>query len=426
MEEDIEYITFDGDTITKSDFRDEIINKYISANLDGLTKITDFSIGSEAYHLADVIAGYILEHRELIDLNYRMSMIHTAEGEFLDNMGDMRGVHRIGASPSIGSVTLTRLSNNLTKPIIIADGTQVSTIDAISFIIDNDGEDLTIPAGETSITADVICEQEGFYTNVLANTIILVMGDAGSLVSVTNPAAMTGGEDIEDDDTYRNRIINSPFDVPTGTLAWYENLANELEEVHDTYVVKGATSLEADVIINFNPADRTDVVTRLDLNDYNEDNSIEDTTTGVMTKARAELIELFGMKEYDIVGITRSFHLASLHTVLANTSDTSYIYGVVLDTGYTLSMVKNDIKTKIAAFNGDASIGLSFAPSTLASIIENEVEGVNLCKIVSTDGEAYTELVEPITVNATEVFNIDMTGIDDKIQVLNFNIELGD
>ena len=92
VEEDIEYITFDGDTITKSNIRDEIINKYISANFDGLTKITDFNIGSEAYHLADVMASYILEHRELIDLNYRMSMIHYAEGEFLDNFGDMLGL----------------------------------------------------------------------------------------------------------------------------------------------------------------------------------------------------------------------------------------------------------------------------------------------------------------------------------------------
>ena len=58
-EEDIEFITFDGDASTKSDYRDEIINKYIQAGIDGLTKITDFTIGSEAYHLADVMASFI-------------------------------------------------------------------------------------------------------------------------------------------------------------------------------------------------------------------------------------------------------------------------------------------------------------------------------------------------------------------------------
>ena len=303
MEEDIEYITFDGDVLTKSDFRDEIINKYITANLEGLTKITDFSIGSEAYHIADVMSSYVLEHRELIDLNYRMSMIHTAEGEFLDNFGDMRGVHRIGASPSVGEVTFTRLGEDNDTNIVIADGTQIATIDAISFLVDNEGEDVILEAGADTVTVNAICEQEGFYTNVLPNSIILVMGELGSLVSVNNAAAFTDGEDIEDDDTYRNRILLSPFNVPTGTLGWYENLANELESIHDTYVVKGETSLDPDIIINFNPVNRNDTVTRLDLNDYNEDNSIESTSTGVMTKARQDLIELFSMKEYDAVGI---------------------------------------------------------------------------------------------------------------------------
>ena len=161
VEEDTEFITFDGDTITKSDYRDEIINKYIQANIDGLTKITDFTIGSEAYHISDVMASLMLEHRELVDLNYRMSMIHTAEGEFLDNFGDPRGVHRIGSSPSTGSVTFTRLSEDTSDPILIADGTQVATNDAISFIFDANGEDLIMESGATTVTCDVICELEG-------------------------------------------------------------------------------------------------------------------------------------------------------------------------------------------------------------------------------------------------------------------------
>ena len=273
-EEDIEFITFDGDSITKSDYRDEIINKYIQANLDGLTKITDFTIGSEAYHLADVMASLMLEHRELIDTNYRMSMVHTAEGEFLDNFGDMVGVHRIGSSGSVGEVTFTRLGTDTTNPIVIADGSQVATDDAISFIVDN-GEDLTIPNGSTSITAPVICELDGAYTNVLPNTITLVLGDLGNLVSCTNENSMTGGADIESDDDYRSRILLNPYEVPTGTLAWYENVSLTCDSVHDVYTYKGETVGDADINIVFNPNDWTDTVVREDINQYNEDNSIE-------------------------------------------------------------------------------------------------------------------------------------------------------
>lgn len=425
VEEDTEFITFDGDTISKSDYRDEIINKYIQANLDGLTKITDFTIGSEAYHIADIMASLMLEHREFIDLNYRMSMIHTMEGEFLDDYGDPRGVHRIGSSPSTGTVTFTRLSEDVSKPIIIPDGLQVATNDAISFIVDTHGETLTIPSGETTTTADVICELEGEYTNVLENTIILVMGDTGNEVSVTNTSPMTGGTDIEDDDTYRNRILLSPDDVPCNSLAWYQSLSEELDSVHDVYVCKGETALDPDIIINFNPNDKTDVVERADLNVYNENNDIESTSTNVMTVARQDLIELFNMREYDVVGIKRGFHLANQRIVLEDTSNISYLFGVILETNYTLDMVKEKIIEKITSFNNDAMIGIEFMPTALAAIIENEVEGVNLCKIVSFDGTDYTELLEPISIGDTEVFCIDMSNIEDKVQVLNFNVNIG-
>ena len=424
VEEDIEFITFDGDTITKSDYRDEIINKYIQANLDGLTKITDFSVGSEAYHLADVMASYMLEQRELVDTNYRMSMIHSAEGEFLDNFGDMIGVHRKGSSPSRGEVVFTRLSEDTTDSITISDGTVVATIDAISFIVDNDGVDLVIGSGDTTISANVLCEQEGAYTNVLPNTITLVMGDIGQLVSVANPSQFIDGEDIESDDDYRARILLSPYEVPVGSLAWYENTSLELESVHDVRCSKGVVVADADVRITFNPTDWDDLVTRMDLNDYNETNSIESASTGLMTKARADLVELFSMKEYDIVGVTREYHLAERVDVL---DGNEYLFALLLDSNYTLNMVLDDVIEKIEWFNKDAMIGVEFNPGNIAGIIENEVDGVVVCKIVLYDSqdEKYTEIVEQTSIGDTEVYQIDMTDIEERIVELSFNLEIG-
>jgi len=428
-EEELELITFDGDVITKSDFRDEIIDMYIDANLDGLTKITDFSIGSEAYHLADVMASFILEHRELIDLNYQMSMIHTAAGEFLDNFGDMAGVHRIGSSPSVGTVVFTRLSEDKTSEIIIPDGAQISTDDAISFVVDNDGEDLVIDIGGTEVEGSVICEQEGAYTNVNPNTITLVMGDLGNLVSVTNPEKMTEGADIEDDDDYRARILLSPYEVPTGTLAWYENLAitptyNGNAVVHDVRATKGITQLDGDVVICFNPTNWEDLVVREDINAYNEDNSIESTATATMTRARAELVDLFTMKEYDVVGVDTRFTLANKVSVLKSDSNVTYIFAVLLENNYSINMVKDAIIEKITNFNGDAMISLECSPSVLASIIENEVDGVTNCRIVAKEGNKYTEIIEPITMAGNEVYNVDLTDIENRIQKLSFNVDI--
>ena len=435
VEEDIEFITFDGDSITKSDYRDEIINKYISANLDGMTKITDFSIGSEAYHLADVMASFILEHREMIDTNYRMSMIHTAEGEFLDNFGDMAGVHRIASSPSVGEVTFTRLGTDISQSIVIADGTQVSTEDAISFIVDNDGEDLVLESGVNTITANVICEQEGAYTNVLANTIVLVMGDIGSLVSVANKSAMTGGTDIEEDDDYRARILLRPYEVPAGSLKWYENTSltashydeeegKEVFSVHDVLVEKGETLLDADIIITFHPIDWTDTTVREDINNYNQSNDYEDPNTYTMLQARADLVDLFQMKEYDIVGVTMGFNLAEPRLVLEGDANVDYYFAVLLETNYTLDMVTDNIIDKINKFNDDSLIGIEFNPNSIASIIENEVTGVNSCRIVKKENDSYTEVVETEAMQTHQLYRIDTTDIENRIKLLHFNLDI--
>ena len=435
VEEDIEFITFDGDSITKSDYRDEIINKYISANLDGMTKITDFSICSEAYHLADVMASFILEHREMIDTNYRMSMIHTAEGEFLDNFGDMAGVHRIASSPSVGEVTFTRLGTDISQSIVIADGTQVSTEDAISFIVDNDGEDLVLESGVNTITANVICEQEGAYTNVLENTIVLVMGDVGSLVSVTNTSAMTGGTDIEEDDDYRARILLSPYEVPAGSLKWYENTSltashydeeesKDVFSVHDVLVEKGETLLDADITITFHPIDWTDTTVREDINNYNQSNDYEDPNTYTMLQARADLVDLFQMKEYDIVGVTMGFNLAEPRLVLEGDANVDYYFAVLLETNYTLDMVTGNIIDKINKFNDDSLIGIEFNPNSIASIIENEVTGVNSCRIVKKENDSYTEVVETEAMQTHQLYRIDTTDIENRIKLLHFNLDI--
>ncbi len=400
VEEDIEFETFDNDIITKSDYREEIINKYIQANLDGMTKITDFTIGSEAFHVADVMASYILEHRELIDSNYRMSMVHYAEGEFLDNFGDKNGVHRRGSSPSIGQVTFTRLNTTQNEnPIEIADGSQIATEDAISFIVDGDGENIIIEGGSNSVTVNAICEQEGSYTNVEANTITLVMGDLGSLVSVNNAEKFTEGEDIEDDDEYRARILLAPEEYPINGLAWYESMCLTLTSIHDVRAEKGQTQLDKDIIIYYNPIDW------------------EDTTI-----AESDLESLFSMKEYDIVGITRDYILAEQVTMLPAEED--YLFAVLLEQNYTIAMVKDDIVNKIEQFNTDAMIAVEFNPSSLASIIENEVEGVTSCRIVKANSNSYTEIVEPIAVDDNEVYQIDMTDINSRIVKIHFNIDI--
>lgn len=408
-EEDTEFITFDGVTISKSEYRNKIIDKYIHAYIDGLTKINDFSIGSEAYHISDVMASLMLEHRELVDLNFRMSMVHTCEGEFLDDFGDRVGVHRYGASPSEGEVTFTRLNTDNQKDIPIPDGLQVSTEDAISFIVDLDAESITLPSGVNSITLPVLCEQEGSYTNVSPGSITLIMNNLASDLSVTNVSSMAGGRDIEEDEEYRSRILLSPYSVPVGTLGWFENMAlTPVDEngdpiIHDVVVEKGATQGEADIKIIYNPVNW-------------EDTSI----------AEDELERLFTMKEYNVAGVTIDYILCTPVPVLSETNNTVVYFALLLDNNFTLNMVKEEVISKIEQFNADALIEIEFNPGSLASIIENEIEGIHTCRIVEYNSttEKYTEIVEPVTMGDNELYNVDLTDISTRIREMRFNLDI--
>lgn len=420
VEEDISLTTFDNDTITKEDYRNQIIDYYISAEQEGLTQITDFTIGSEAYHLADTMASLMLETREQINTAYEQILIHTCVGEFLDDKGDMAGVHRIGSSPSTGTIRFTRTSRT-NDTIIIPNNTVVTTDDAISFILDTD-EDIILANGMNSVDVDIICEQDGAYTNVDPNTITIVMGSVGAYVTCTNPDACVDGCDIETDDEYRDRIILSNDSVATGSLYWYKNTALDLDYTEDVKVRKGTLITEPDIVITFKPT-TYETVTRADLKEYSEDNTYESTSTGVMLKAREELIEHFLRDEYNLAGINVGYHLVEEKTVLKNSGGAEYLFGVSVKTGYTLNDLKASISAVINKYNKDMVINTEFLPSTLALLIE-EVTGVNTCRLIKKTGTTYEEVTSTVNAGENEVITVDTTNLNNRIVPINFNILL--
>ena len=419
VEQDVEFITFDGDTITKSDYRNDIIDHYIQSNYDGLTKITDFNVGSEAYHLADLMASLMLEHREDIDSNYRMSMIHYAEGEFLDNFGDMAGVHREQSSPSVGEVTFT-LENAKTDIVTIPADTVVATDDAISFILT---DDINIMPGELTGNGEVLCEQEGEYTNVLPGTVNIIISDLGiNDISVTNEDYFTDGADIEEDDDYRARILNSPGNVPTGSLDWYANIVatddNTASTVHDVVVRKNVGGYDEDIVMYFRALDESDTVI------FNGETVLH---------AYKDLVELFNQTAYDIVGIRIAFVAGESKAVLPATSTISgdnveYLFAIVLDDDTLLEDVIDDVESAIVECNDIARLGNAFSPDSLVAMIE-DVEGVFRCRIVlhNITQSTYSEVTDNnyiVNCNNDEYYSVDMTDLDDRITEAAFTIDL--
>ena len=122
------------------------------------------------------------------------------------------------------------------------------------------------------------------------------------------------------------------------------------------------------------------------------------------------------------------YHLAEKYPVLKSDDDSTFLFSVLLKAGYLLEEVKPKIIEKINKFNQDALIGIEFAPSNLAVIIENEVDGVSICKIVERTGTdpnySYTEIINHITIGDDNLYQVDVTDLEDRIVALNFNLDL--
>lgn len=427
MVQETEYLElFDGTVLEKDDVIDYLKSMYDQAFYNGLTKVTDFTEGSEAYHLLDTIASLFLEAREGIDDNYLMSMIHTQEGEFLDNTGDSLGVYRKAASPSTGYVIIYYNSTALTADAILNDGAgttcnledpvilndlTVLTDDSISFLVDDSDENLN---GHKYIKLEAVCEYEGDYTNVLADTITIIENDLPPGVRVTN-TAFTGGTDIESDDDYRARILEHPNNSPTGSINWYKSIAfvdeGVVNLVHDILPTKEGVSVDEDLLLIYNPIDKEE-----EEQSYSGGQS---NITGNYYPSEYALRQFFALDEYNIVGVTLGYQKATPQYVLADTTITGYtinytIYVNLNSAEYpeaTLSTVTPKVEAVITQFNKDANIYEEFNPANLCVLIEEIPEvsdAIIYQKATKTSDSSVTwgVVTEPISMDIDEVYQV--------------------
>ena len=427
MVQETEYLElFDGTTLEKDDVIDYLKSKYDNAYYNGLTKVTDFTEGSEAYHLLDTIASLFLEARGDINDNYLMSMIHTQEGEFLDNTGDSLGIYRKPASPSTGYVVIYYNSTALTADAILNDGAGttcnledpvilddliVLTDDSISFIVEDTDSTLN---GNKYIKLEATCEYEGEYTNVLEDTITIIENDLPVGVRVTN-TAFTGGTDIESDDDYRARILEHPNNSPTGSINWYKTIAfvdeGVVNLVHDIVPTKEGVSSDEDLLLIYNPINKVETE-----QSYTGGQS---DITGTYYPSEYALRQFFALDEYNIVGITLGYQKATPQYVLADASITGYtinykIYVNLNSEEYpeaTLSTVTPKVEAVITQFNKDANISQEFNPANLTVLIEEIPEitdAIIYQKATKTSDSSVTwgVVTEPISMDTDEVYQV--------------------
>ena len=161
----------------------------------------------------------------------------TSYGEYLDAHATVRGMSRRAATAASGDLTITGSAST-----VIPAGSVFSTASAnaedpsISY---QTLEEATIPSsGEVTVT--VQCTQTGTVGNTSENTIILISSRITGITSVTNPEAITGGTDVETDESLRARIAEydqTQGESYTGNVSDYKRWAMSVDGVGTATVI---------------------------------------------------------------------------------------------------------------------------------------------------------------------------------------------
>lgn len=208
---ELHYLTYDPEAIWS-----EMIRNYIDAGGDLLYP------GDEKEMLLRGVQADIVQVFAGVDNALRMATLRYAVGDYLDILGEQRGCLRIKASKARATVTIT---TNATGVIdVLEAGTAMTCDGEIFYLLE---EDFNMSGHVQTATLPVVCDREGSVGNGL-------LAGSQMALQITNPAINTifvasdavGGNEREDDETYRDRIREHNITtLTTGPEIQYETIA---------------------------------------------------------------------------------------------------------------------------------------------------------------------------------------------------------
>ena len=239
-----------GEEISRSNLVQQMIDFYSLLLEVGDTRVTDFNEGSEIRNLLEAFAVdiyYLMEsENDLTEIGF----VDTAYGEWLDKHGltPFINIERDTGMEATGYVTFS-IPEDATTELIIPEGTIVVCEETgLEYVTDNEA---LISVGDDNVTAAVTCLTVGIDGNCDTETVTVIDDDYINIpgLEVTNEDAFTGGTDYEEDDEYRDRLLNYIQKDDFGSIGYYEELGNNVDGVHDVTLVD-VTGYTKKVLVN--------------------------------------------------------------------------------------------------------------------------------------------------------------------------------
>lgn len=172
-----------------------------------------------------------------IDNALRMSTLRYAVGEYLDRVGEARDCYRMEATNATATVTITYSATG--DPVTIPAGALL-TQDG-QFLYETD-EDIILPGTAGTLTVAITAEIAGAKGNsLLQGAEMQFLTNYEGVVSVVCATAATGGQNGEDDETYRDRIRTFGLSaITTGPAEQYRSAALAVSsEIIDAAPING-------------------------------------------------------------------------------------------------------------------------------------------------------------------------------------------
>lgn len=220
MDNEIHYLAYDPEELWK-----EMIVAYVEAGGDILYP------GDEKEMLLRGVQAIVTQVFAGVDAALRMDTLRYAVGEYLDIYGEKRNCIRIPAEAATCTVEIKFRASGTAKTL--AAGTAL-TADGEHLYLLTEAVEQT--GYEQTINAEVICRETGGLGNgLLAGTQMQFMVPNPAVLSVYAIRDASGGQDEEDDDTYRERIRTfGLINTTTGPQTQYESAAmNVTSEILD-------------------------------------------------------------------------------------------------------------------------------------------------------------------------------------------------
>ena len=177
----------------------------------------------------------IIQQRLLIDELAKQNLLAYSKNDALEHLGVLVGVERLPASAATCTVEV-KLSAPRQRATSVMKGTRVNAGDDVNFALD---EAIVFASGETSATVKATCLEVGEVGNGYAvGELKNIVDPQPFLAAIENVTESTGGADIEDDDSLRERIHQAPEKFSNagsnGAYAYWAKTASNL--ISDVYV----------------------------------------------------------------------------------------------------------------------------------------------------------------------------------------------